>query len=32
MDNICIHYFMPDIGENENELNGYLIPKPNNGL
>lgn len=32
METVCIHYFIPQQGETENELNGYLIPKPVNGL
>ncbi len=32
METICIHYFFPKEGENENELNGYLIPKQVNAL
>ena len=32
MDSVCIHYFVPELGETEAELNGYLIPRPPNGV
>lgn len=32
MKSLCIHYFIPQLGEDESSLNGYLIPKPAHGV
>lgn len=32
METLCINYFIPQHGEDESNLNGYLIHKPDNNL